>query len=237
MKCVVTAGPTYEPLDEVRRLTNFSTGKLGTDLAEYLIGRGHEVILLRGYYALYQERPRTDRVITFTTTADLSMRLAALAGEPIQAVFHTAAVNDFAFGAVWKRTDDGQLTEIKSGKFSTAQGPLLAELVATPKLIRELRRWFPRACLVGWKFEVEGDRLRALAQGERQRVENQTSACVVNGRAYGHGFGLVTGAGEWTHQGDSLSLYAALEEWVCNWVISNACSCPKPTESLGNPLI
>jgi len=33
MKCIVTAGPTYEELDEVRRMANFSTGTLGTELA------------------------------------------------------------------------------------------------------------------------------------------------------------------------------------------------------------
>ena len=46
MNCIVTAGPTYEPLDDVRRLTNFSTGRLGTELANFLAARGHTVILL-----------------------------------------------------------------------------------------------------------------------------------------------------------------------------------------------
>ena len=36
MNCLVTAGPTFEPLDDVRRLTNFSTGRLGTELANFL---------------------------------------------------------------------------------------------------------------------------------------------------------------------------------------------------------
>ena len=48
MRCVVTAGPAYEPLDDVRRLTNFSTGQLGTELANYLTTEGHEVTLLSG---------------------------------------------------------------------------------------------------------------------------------------------------------------------------------------------
>jgi len=39
MNCIVTAGPTYEPLDDVRRLTNFSTGRLGTELANFLAAR------------------------------------------------------------------------------------------------------------------------------------------------------------------------------------------------------
>src|SRR5947209_3565355 len=51
MHCVVTAGPTYESLDEVRRLTNFSTGKLGSELANFLAARGHTVTLPpRGWF-------------------------------------------------------------------------------------------------------------------------------------------------------------------------------------------
>jgi phosphopantothenoylcysteine synthetase/decarboxylase len=43
MNCIVTAGPTYEPLDEVRRLTNFSTGRLGTELANFINELGLDV--------------------------------------------------------------------------------------------------------------------------------------------------------------------------------------------------
>jgi phosphopantothenoylcysteine synthetase/decarboxylase len=53
MNCIVTAGPTYEPLDDVRRITNFSTGRLGTELANFLAARGHHVILLIGVMSTY----------------------------------------------------------------------------------------------------------------------------------------------------------------------------------------
>ena len=78
MKCVVTAGPTYEPLDEVRRLTNFSTGNLGSGLANFLTERGHEVVLLIGYYAIHRGEQKARSVATFTSTADLRARLQAL---------------------------------------------------------------------------------------------------------------------------------------------------------------
>src|ERR1017187_6048830 len=54
MQCIVTAGPTYEPLDEVRRLTNFSTGRLGSELVNFLAARGHEATLLIGQQATYR---------------------------------------------------------------------------------------------------------------------------------------------------------------------------------------
>jgi len=213
MNCVVTAGPTYEPLDEVRRLTNFSTGRLGTELANFLVARGHEVTLLIGQLATHGGERRAQSVQTFTTTTDLRERLRALSKLDVGAVFHAAAVSDFTFGKVWHRTTSGELTEIKSGKISTRQGPLLAELVPTPKIISELREWYPRARLVGWKYEVEGDRAGAIALAERQIVEFRTNACVVNGRAYGEGFGLVTGGGGNTHLTNTPALFAALEKF------------------------
>nr|HPO44145.1 phosphopantothenoylcysteine decarboxylase [Verrucomicrobiota bacterium] len=74
MRCVVTAGPTFEPLDAVRRLTNFSTGRLGSELADFLAARGHDVTLLRGEQATWRGEVRARRVQTFTTTADLRAR-------------------------------------------------------------------------------------------------------------------------------------------------------------------
>ena len=53
LRCIVTAGPTCEPLDDVRRLTNFSTGRLGSRLAAHLASQGHEVVLLRGEAATH----------------------------------------------------------------------------------------------------------------------------------------------------------------------------------------
>src|SRR3974390_3360726 len=152
MRCIVTAGPTFEPLDKVRRLTNFSTGRRGSELVNYLSSRGHEVRLLIGRQATWRGERRANRVETFTTTGDLRQRLQALASLGTNAVFHAAAVSDFAFGKVWRRSAGGQLTETYHGKIPTREGTLLAELVPTAKIIGELRGWFPKARLVGWKY-------------------------------------------------------------------------------------
>ncbi len=214
MNCVVTAGPTFEKLDDVRRLTNFSTGRLGSELAEFLAAQGHQVTLLLGEQATWSgDHPRAG-VQRFTTTADLRDRLQSLARTPINAVFHAAAVSDFTFGKIWLRSNDGQLTEVRSGKISTREGVLLAELVPTPKIIAELRQWFPAARLVGWKYEVEGDRSAVLSLAERQLRDCRTDACVANGPAYGPGFGLVTGSGQSQHFTDSSTLFAALAKML-----------------------
>src|SRR6266481_92604 len=88
MRCIVTAGPTYEPLDNVRRLTNFSTGRLGSELANFLTDQGHEVLLLLGEQAIYRAPSRVRSVEMFTTTTDLRDRLRARAGTDVGAVFH-----------------------------------------------------------------------------------------------------------------------------------------------------
>lgn len=212
MNCVVTAGPTYEPLDEVRRLTNSSTGRLGTELAGFLTAQGHHVTLLLGEQATYRGECRADAVEKFTTTANLGEKLQALSQQPVDAVFHAAAVSDFAFGRIWVRAETGDLSEIKSGKFSTRQGNLLAELAASPKIIAKLRDWYPKSMLVGWKYEIEGDRAGAIALGERQLADCRSNVCVVNGKAYGPGFGLVTGTGTCLHLADTAALFSALEK-------------------------
>jgi phosphopantothenoylcysteine decarboxylase/phosphopantothenate--cysteine ligase len=193
-------------------MTNFSTGTLGSELANYLVEHGHEVELLRGHYSTCQIVSKAQGVQVFTTTTDLSRRLEGLGSSEVGAVFHAAAVSDFAFGKIWRRAESGELSEIKSRKISTRRGTVLAELTPTPKIIGRLRVWFPKARLVGWKYELEGDRTRVIAQAERQLEENQTDACVVNGLAYGMGFGLVKGPGICRHLLEKSDLFEALAE-------------------------
>jgi len=197
MHCIVTAGPTYEPIDQVRRLTNHSTGRLGTGLAKRLADDGHEVTLLRGRLATHTDRPEGIELQEFTTTADLAEKLERLA--KANAVFHAAAVSDFAAGQAFRRADDGHLEPLHQGKLGTRGGELLLELKPTPKLIARLRAWFAEAILVGWKYEVDGDRDAALGQGRMQITDNRTNGCVVNGPAYGDGYGWLPAEGQAEH--------------------------------------
>lgn len=210
--CVVTAGPTYEPLDNVRRLTNFSTGRLGSELAQYLAARGHEVILLLGEHSTYH--PELNKIQLFGTAADLVERLRAASKYPIQAVFHAAAVGDFKFGKVWLCSETSDPIEIKSGKISTRQGTLLAELVPTLKIISSLKDWFPSAKLIGWKFEVDGEQAGVIKSARAQLSECRTDACVANGPAYGPGFGLVTARNGPVHLADKQALFDALANFI-----------------------
>jgi phosphopantothenoylcysteine decarboxylase/phosphopantothenate--cysteine ligase len=214
MRCIITAGPTYEKLDDVRRLTNFSTGRVGTELANFLVSRGHRVTLLIGEQATYNGERRAQLVQTFNTTESLHTQLQELAAESADAVFHVAAVSDFRFGKIWLRSSLGEMTEMKSGKLSTGQGTLLAELVPTPKIIAELRALYPTARLVGWKYEVDGDRAEAVRRAQQQMVQTLTDACVANGPAYGQGYGLVAGGDKCVHLPGTAALFEALDEML-----------------------
>jgi phosphopantothenoylcysteine synthetase/decarboxylase len=215
MNCIVTAGPTYEPLDDVRRLTNFSTGRLGTELANFLAARGHTVILLIGETATYAGERRAQRVETFTTTADLRQKLKAVSAKKVDAIFHAAAVSDFAFGKIFMPNESGKLAEIKSvNKIPSRAGKLLVELVATPKIIAELRGWFPRTRIVGWKFVADGAHTDALSAAKQQITECSTDMCVANGPAYGEGFGLLARDGKAAHLSSAPLLFEALEKFA-----------------------
>ncbi|HUA37252.1 MAG TPA: phosphopantothenoylcysteine decarboxylase [Candidatus Sulfopaludibacter sp.] len=213
MNCIVTAGPTYEPLDDVRRLTNFSTGRLGTELANFLVARGHRVSLLISAQATYFGERQIQRVEVFTTTTSLREKLQALPAKTVNAVFHTAAVCDFRFGRIRLQSPHGKLMEIKSKKIPTGGGALLVELLPTQKIIAQLRAWFPSAKLAGWKFEAEGKRADAIHAAEQQLIQCLTDACVANGPAYGEGFGLITRSSH-AHLADPPKLFDALERWM-----------------------
>ncbi|MGH7977110.1 MAG: phosphopantothenoylcysteine decarboxylase, partial [Limisphaerales bacterium] len=177
----MTAGPTYEPLDDVRRFTNFSTGRLGMELANFLTARGHQVVLFLGEMATYTGERQAQRVEIFSTTADLREKLKLLSSKKADSIFHAAAVGDFAFGRIFAPDAANKLVEIKPAKkIPTREGKLLVEFLPAPKIISELRGWFPQTKIVGWKFEADGKRTDAIAAAKKQIADCSTDLCVVN---------------------------------------------------------
>jgi phosphopantothenoylcysteine synthetase/decarboxylase len=209
MRCLVTAGPTVEPLDSVRRLTNHSTGTLGTDLANHLAGCGHDVLLLRSRTATAAPALHAVTTEAFATAADLLGRFEAHATQEPVAIFHAAAVGDFQVGAVFRRDDYGRLTPVHSGKFSTRDGSLLAELRPTPKILAQLRDLYPKAWITGWKYEVDGTRDEVLQRARAQLQSCRSDAVVANGPAHGLGFTWLTADRE-----QALDDGASLNRWL-----------------------
>ncbi|MBV9489028.1 MAG: hypothetical protein JO069_04790 [Verrucomicrobia bacterium] len=187
MRVVITGGPSSEPIDEVRVLTNRSTGELAVTLFDRFSAAGHEVELLLGEGARY----RRPGVRVFDANEALERMLADVE-KPHQVglVLHAAALADFSTVPM-----DAEGAVLRVAKIPSRADSIRLMLVPKPKLLPRLREFFPRAYLVGWKLEHDGD-LPALIETARQQIRaNRLDASVINGRAYGPGLGFCTEAG------------------------------------------
>ena len=136
MRVLVVAGATIEPIDEVRVLTNRSTGGTGIELARAAYEHGADVELWLGRHET--PVPTWFAYKSFETTADL----AAMA-EKLEADICVvpAAVSDFTPAKKQK------------GKIPSREGGLTLDLVPTPKLLERFRKG-TRKVLVGFKAEA-----------------------------------------------------------------------------------
>jgi len=221
-KVIITCGPSYEPVDQVRRLTNFSTGELGVMLSNRLTRDGVDVICLKGEAATTPLQTDANiEVIHFTTNAHLIELLSRICDrDHVAAFFHAAALCDFKIKSI---TNAKGTNLAREAKLSSRRGELLLELEPAEKVISKLRALFPNARIAGWKYELSGTRKEALAKGHAQIIENQTDLCIVNGAAYGDGFGVVEKQSEQPlhHAADKSSLCDFLAQWLNQPLIGN----------------
>jgi len=134
-RVLVVAGATTEPIDDVRVVTNRSTGETGVELAKVAYEHGATVELWMGRHEV--PVPPWIPVTSFETTADLA-RMAAKADADITLV--PAAVADFA-------------PRKRKGKIPSREGPLTLDLEPTPKVLKVLRKGTHKV-LVGFKAEA-----------------------------------------------------------------------------------
>ena len=210
MRVIITCGPSFEPIDGVRRLTNFSTGELGLLLAVELSRAGHEVTCMKGEGSVSHVDSGGVRMITFSTNADLLAQLRGLAAWGAGAVFHAAALCDYRVKSV--RGADG--AALNAAKLPSRAGELTLTLEPAVKLLPELRAIFPAAKITGWKYELDGDRDDAMAVAREQLAACRTDACVVNGSAWGAGFGFLEPGRDVVTLGDKAALCACLARWI-----------------------
>jgi phosphopantothenate---cysteine ligase (CTP) len=187
MRIVITGGPSSEPIDQVRAITNRSTGELAVKLSRRVATSGHSVELFLGHGAIF----RSESAKYFWTNEDLSRLLSdVVERDQVHAVFHAAALSDFG---VAKLDIPGERPG--AAKISSDAESIQLRLVPKPKLILQLRELFANAYIVGWKFELDGTLEDVVREGMQQIRLNRTNACVLNGAAFGSGFGFCTGNG------------------------------------------
>ena len=153
-KVLITAGPTFEPWDAVRGLTNRSSGKMGWALARAAWERGADVLLVAGPTALSQ--PYGARIIAVETA--MQMREAVQTALPGIDVFIAAdAVADWRPAAA------------QSGKLKKQPGepPPVLQLDTNPDILADVAARADAPYCVG--FAAEADDLVANAQAKRLR--------------------------------------------------------------------
>ena len=165
-RVLVTSGPTREPIDPVRYLSNRSSGKMGHAVATAALRRGAEVVLISGPTAL---KPPAGAVYVPVQTAE-EMREAALQHlGTATVVIKAAAVADY-------RVERPSATKIKSG--GKRDGWSL-DLVPNPDILKELAQKKGGAFLVGFAAETNDVRAHAAdklrAKGIDLLVANDVS--------------------------------------------------------------
>lgn len=164
MRILITAGPTREYLDDVRYLSNASSGRMGYALAEAALKLGHEVVLVTGPVDL--RPPVGCEVHAVETTSQ--MRDACVASfRTCDGVIAAAAVCDY------------RPVRRIAGKIAKTGGPVTIEMIETDDVLAELGASKGSRWVVGFALEAENPRERAL---QKLRAKN-CDWIVLNGPA------------------------------------------------------
>ncbi len=156
---LITAGPTQEPLDPVRYISNRSSGKMGYALAEAAAQRGAQVVLVSGPVQLRE--PHGVRVVHVRTAREMHdavMKHLPEAGIIVKA----AAVADY------------HLSNVPRSKIKKTAMRMSLDLDPTPDILAELGRKKGDRLLIGFAAETEN-----LIESARQKLESKNCDMVV----------------------------------------------------------
>jgi phosphopantothenoylcysteine decarboxylase / phosphopantothenate---cysteine ligase len=157
-KILITAGPTYEKIDPVRFIGNFSTGKMGFALAEACASRGAEVILVSGPVSQKTIHPNIHRMDV--VGADEMYRATVESFANVNAAILCAAVADFTpetvFDSKKKRGEDDLIVRLKPTKD-------IAEALGKSKKKGQI--------LVGFALETDNELVHATSKLKRKNLD------------------------------------------------------------------
>jgi len=156
---LITAGPTQEPLDPVRYISNRSSGKMGYALAEAAARRGARVILISG--PVHLGPPRNVELIRVRTAAEMRQKVFENL-DKADIVVKAAAVADF------------HLAKIPAQKIKKTAARVSLELDPTPDILAELGRKKGDRLLIGFAAETEN-----LQQEARRKLESKNCDMIV----------------------------------------------------------
>lgn len=168
MNIVITSGGTSEKIDDVREITNFSTGRLGMEIARAFLDSNNSN--LEKIYYLCDKRTVApeDSKIEVVRVSGVQGLLDGLKNllttKKIDAVIHAMAVSDYAVGSVTTLTaikNPGCMVDDVNrcdGKISSEIDDLVILLKRTPKVIGEIKKLSKDTILVGFKLLTNVDK-------------------------------------------------------------------------------
>lgn len=162
-KILVTVGATTDEIDDVRFLTNRSSGKMGVAIAQECFLLGADVLLLRSKTAMSPVYVIQEK--TFTTADDLENLLQKHLPKT-DVVFHVAAVSDFAIKKA-------------KGKIKSTH-PVSLALSPRKKIISQIKKLNPKVTLIAFKAEAESDEEKLIEIGKKKLKEWDADAVVLN---------------------------------------------------------
>ncbi len=166
MRILVTAGPTWVKIDDVRIITNIFTGKTGVFLARKFQRSGHKVTLLVNPSRI-DKKPSGMEVVDFFYLEELSASLRKLLKKTrYDLIVHTAAVSDYYLKKVYK------------GKIPSREEKLTLNLLPAPKLISTIRKMAESSFLVQFKLEIS--RRRLIDKAWESLMTNRADLVVAN---------------------------------------------------------
>jgi len=176
MKVLITLGPTQEPIDSVRYITNASSGKMGSALAKEAIVRGYGTTIVSGPVNL--KLPDRAKILPVRTANEMiEMSLDELKRN-YDIIISTAAIADYS-------------PEVQMGKIKSNIEDLKIILRPNPKLTRLVRENFPDIFIVAFKAEynVSEDK---LIESARLKLEKEGLNLVIANDIKKSGFGSDT---------------------------------------------
>ncbi len=139
LKVLVTCGATWTPIDDVRVISNVSSGQMGHLIAKAFSLKKAQVTVIEGPVAHTLDDKKI-KVIKYRYFDELAKVLKQEISKKYDIIVHAAAVSDFKAAKVSNR-------KMASGK------SISLKLIPTPKLIKQIKRLSPNSFLVGFKLE------------------------------------------------------------------------------------